>query len=477
MKRTAATSILAVIAASALFASGVENKTNMNTGYLRNPSRNTEAKRPEASYYNVAGTAFMTNGLYIEAGNQFVFKEYGNEMKTDNVLSALGINDYYSNDETTVWFYPNLDFVYKHNKFAVFGNFGVYAGGGSLSYSEGTSATTLLFGGKAAGYLTQAQQAQDAVKYYTTLAASETDDTKKTQYTAAVTKYTEAAQEASGAATALKAAAKNHALDVTSITYGGQLGVAYLFLDNLSFAAGLRYVHGTQSMKIKSDAFNLLGNGSNEISYEANGYTVSGVFGIHFKPIDVVDLAIQYQSKSSVKYEVKEVKGKLASQFNIYNGKTFHTDLPAALNLGAGWQVLEPLYVSASFNYYFNYFANQDSILGETDYANSFEIALGADWRICKWVSYSLGFQYGNQGTKDGSNSTFNPVLNSFCIGTGVEIFPTEELTVSLGALFAKYFNTDYYLTDSSSGNSYKTELSKKVINVSLGLTYHFPNL
>ncbi len=465
MKRTAATSILAVIAASALFASGVENKTNMNTGYLRNPSRNTEAKRPEASYYNVAGTAFMKNGLYIEAGNQFVFKEYGNEMKTDNVLSALGINDYYSNDETTVWLYPNADFVYKHNRFAAFGNFGVYAGGGSLSYSEGTSATTMLFGGKALSYFKEAQQAQAAA---TALATS--DPT-----TAA--KYADKAAQAKSAATALVDAAKNHALDVTSITYGGQLGVAYRFLDNLSFAAGLRYVHGTQSMKIKSDAFTALGNGSNEISYEANGYTVSGDFGIHYKPIDVVDLAIQYQSKSSVKYEVTEVKGNLASQFNIYNGRTFHTDLPAALNLGAGWQVFEPLYVSTSFNYYFNYFADQDSILGETDYGNSFEIAIGADWRICKWVSYSLGFQYGNQGTKDGSNSTFNPVLDSFCIGTGVEVFPTEELTVSLGALFAKYFNTDYYLTDSSSGNSYKTELSKKVINVSLGLTYHIPNL
>lgn len=131
MKRFA-TAVILISGAAAVFASGVENKTNMSTGYLRNPSRNTEAKRPEASYYNVAGTAFMADGLYIEAGNQFVFKEYGNEMKTGNVLAQLGINDYYSNDETTVWFYPDADFVYKHNNYSIFGNFGVYAGGGSL---------------------------------------------------------------------------------------------------------------------------------------------------------------------------------------------------------------------------------------------------------------------------------------------------------------------------------------------------------
>ncbi len=460
MKKIAFASILALLATASVFASGVENKTNMSTGYLRNPSRNTEAKRPEASYYNVAGTAFMTDGLYIEAGNQFVFKEYGNEMKTGNALSALGISDYYSNDETTVYLYPDADFVYKHDKFAVFGNFGVYAGGGSLSYSEGTSATTLLFGGEAATYYKKAQAAQAAATNYASLGDTEN-----------AAKYGEAATQAKAAVDALVSAAKSHSLDVTSITYGGQLGISYLFLDNLSFAAGLRYVHGTQSMEIKSDAFSSLGNGSNKISYEANGYTVSGVFGIHYRPIEVVDLAVQFQSKSSVKYEVKDVSGSLASKFGIYDGKTFHTDLPAVLNLGAGWQVLEPLYLSASFNYYFNYFANQDSILGETDYDNSWEVAIGADWKICKWVSYSLGLQYGKQGTTDDSNSTFNPVLDSFCVGTGVEVFPTEELTVTLAGLFAKYFDTDYYLS------GYKTTLSKKVTNLSIGVTYHFPNL
>lgn len=451
MKRFA-TAVIFISGAAAVFASGVENKTNMSTGYLRNPSRNTEAKRPEASYYNVAGTAFMADGLYIEAGNQFVFKEYGNEMKTGNVLASapLGINDYYSNDETTVWFYPDADFVYKHNNYSIFGNFGVYAGGGSLEYSEGTSATTMLFGGKAAGYFMQAKDAM-------------------------ASQNLQAAQSYQKMGQTLTEAAKNHKLNVTSITYGGQLGMGYLFMDNLSFAAGLRYVHGTQQMEIESSAFSLLGNGGNTISYKANGYTVSGVFGIHWRPIEVVDLAVQYQSKSSVKYKVKDVEGNLASQFGITDSTTFHTDLPAALNLGAGWQALENLYLSTSFNYYFNYFADQDSILGETDYANSWEVAVGADWKFCKWASYSLGLQYGKQGTKDDSNSTFNPVLDSFCVGTGVEVYPTEQITVTVSGLFAKYFNTDYYL--SAGGASYKTELSKKVTNLSLGVTYHFPNL
>lgn len=80
MKKIILSSIIS-LSALTIFAGGVENKTNMSAGYLRNPSRNTENERPEAAFYNIAGTGFLKNGLYIEAGNQFVFKEYANELK------------------------------------------------------------------------------------------------------------------------------------------------------------------------------------------------------------------------------------------------------------------------------------------------------------------------------------------------------------------------------------------------------------
>ena len=228
---------LSLLSAFPLFASGVENKTNMSTGYLRNPSRNSEAKRPEASYYNIAGTAFMEDGLFVAAGNQFVFKEYGNELDTGDKYASKGLSDYYSNDETTVWLYPDADFVYKRDKFAVFGNFGVYAGGGSLSFSEGTSATSLLFAGAASDYMEKSAQAYAA-------ASGATDEDKKKAYQSA-------AETASTAAAYLMKTAREggHSLDVTSITYGGQLGLAYSILDNLSFAAGLRYVTENRSCR------------------------------------------------------------------------------------------------------------------------------------------------------------------------------------------------------------------------------------
>ena len=502
MKKLSITSVFAVVFAGALFASGVENKTNLSTGYLRNPSRNTENSRPEAAFYNIAGTAYLKEGLWIGGGNQFVFKEYGNELKTGNALSKYEINDYYSNDETTVWLYPDLNTVYKKGKWAIFGNFGVYAGGGSLEYSEGTSATSLLFlngaseqgaeavkYGLAANMISTAKNAWDTAvtdnfsgSESTALAyiqANPTSDLATAydtyqKYGKYLGTYASKKDEYEKAASASLAMAQSHSLNVTSITYGFQLGASYQVFDWLSLAAAYRYTIGTQDMTLKcSDPTFVAVNGGKEISYDAKGFGQSCVFGIHAKlpQIEGLDLALQYQTLSRIDYDVDNVEGNVAQYYDITNSKKFRTDLPAVLNLGVGYSILENLYVSSSFNYYFNDFAQQNSILSETDYDNSWEIALGIDYRFCKYAGVSLGASYGNQGITKTSNSTFNPVLDNIVIGGGFEIYPTEQLTVTASCLYANYFDADYYLGD------YKTTLSKDVTNFGIGVTYHFPNL
>lgn len=464
MKKLIAAFAVSAAFSASVFASGVENKTNLSTGYLRNPSRNTENERPEAAFYNIAGTAFLKDGVWVGGGNQFVFKEYKNKLDTNNAYQKKGVSDYESTDDTTVYLYPDLNAVYKKGKWAIFTNFGVYAGGGSLSYDEGTSATTLMF-------LNGASKMSAGATQYATLAAGATSK----EDTAAAQKYGETAQYYGKLATASLAMAQDHSLDVTSITYGIQLGAAYLVTDWLSLSAAYRYTIGTQDMTLKcsNPVFQQV-NGSKEISYDAKGYGQSMVFGIHAKPpvVPKLDLSVQYQTLSRIDYDVSNVKGNIAQYYSITDSSEFRTDLPAVLNLGAGYHVLDNLYVSTSFNYYFNNFAHQDSILSETDYDNSWEIALGVDYRFCKYAGASIGASYGKQGITDTSNSTFNPVLDNFVIGGGLEIYPTENLTVSLACLYANYFDADYYLESKSPAT--KTVLSKDVTNVGIGVTYHF---
>ncbi len=482
---------LIAFAAVCVYAGGVENKTNMSTGYLRNPSRNTENERPEAAFYNIAGTGFMADGLYIEAGNQFVFKEYANELKTDDKFAANGVPDYYSNDETTVFFYPNFDVVYKKNRWSMFLTFGVYAGGGALTYSEGTSATSLMFLNGAS------QQKAEATKSYLAYSAAKSEwdkavtnnfggstkaadayvksDAGKTSELASLynnmNSYNNSFNNNSKVARASLAMAQKHSLDVTSLTLGGQIGAAYLVTDWLSLSAAYRYTYGTQEMVLKCNdptgTFNSI-NGGNKISYDAKGFGQSCVFGLHIKPpvIPGLDFSVQYQTLSRIEYNVSNVKGDIAKYYGITNDTNFRTDLPAVLNLGLGYKLFEPLYISTSFNYYFNDFASQDNILGETDYDNSWEIAFGADYKICRFLGASAGIAYSNQGITDTSNSTFNPVLDSLTVGGGVEVTAVKNLTITTSAVYVKYFDADYYL----SGN--KTELSKNLWMLSLGVTY-----
>ena len=426
MKKIIFTTVLATIAGAFVFAGGVENKTNLSTGYLRNPSRNVESERPEAAFYNIAGTAFMEDGLYVEAGNQFVIKEYSHEMN----IPAAGI-DMKSTEDTPVLLYPNADIVYKQDKLSIFGNFGIYAGGGNLEYKN----TPLIPGKMAAAAQNYATQAQKAVDAGNAAAAQ--------QYQSMI------------------AATKTNKLEVSSMTYGGQIGVGYAINDIVSLSAAFRTVYGDQTMKLS------LASLSKEISYDASAWGFGGVFGVHVKPIENLDLALQYQSLTKIEYEIENVKGAdFASQAGlaIANGEKFNTDLPAVLNFGVGYRVIDPLYLSASFNYYFNKQAEQNSALGETDYDDSFEISVGADYRFNEKVSASLGLSYGNQGQNDESNSPLSPVLDSFTVGAGVEYSPTEALTLTGAGMYVEYFEEEYSSMD----------LNKDTMLFSLGVTYKF---
>jgi len=409
--------LVAALAGAAAFADGVENKTNMNPGYLRNPSRNAEAKRPEAVFYNIAGTGFLEDGLYFDTGNQFVFKKYTNSFPA-NALPPDIVDEKDFSDKTAAWFYPNADIVYKHGPFTVFGNFGIYAGGGKLSYKDGTTAT------------------------------------------------------AAALATHFPSSARNHSVELSSMTYGEQVGFTYCLKNFISFSGALRLLQATQSMELKSDDATFVGvNQGNKISYDASAFGVGGVFGINVRPFPALTLSTQFQLHSDMKYEVKNAKGMLSSNLGIVDGETFHTDLPAALNMGAGYQVLKPLYVSASFNYYFNSFAQLNSVLGKSDYSDSWELAAGADYDINDKVTASLGLSYGNRGIKKTVNNTFNPVLDSLVIGTGVEYRPIDNLTLTLGLMYIQYFKQDYYI----GGGAVETKLNKQVFMTSIGAAYRLP--
>lgn len=368
------TSVFALSCAAAVFAGGIDNKSNLSTGYLRNPSRATETKRPEAVLYNIAGTSFMEDGLAFNIGNQFIFKEYTNEYASKE----------YKDDED-VFFFPDFEAVWKKDRLAIFAGFGVFAGGGSLDYKDGTGVTSLALYGNF------------------------------------------------GVPVA-------HSLEAYSVTMGEMLGLSYNITDNISLSAAGRFLHSDSDMKLKTAAMS--------VEYDASGYGFGGIFGVNAKDlVPGLILSLQYQTITKMDIEFDSVKGgAIANGFGIIEGEKYKNDLPAVLTAGAGYNLLGCLDLSLTFNYYFNKQATMENPLGGTKlkYDDSWEVGLGCDWQINDKIGVSAGTMYSKQGFKSDVNSAFSPVLDSVVVGCGAEYKVAKQVMLTAAYLHCFYFDEEY---------------------------------
>lgn len=421
------TSILALSCAAGVFAGGIDNKSNLSTGYLRNPSRATETKRPEAVLYNIAGTSFMEDGLAFNIGNQFIFKEYTNECSGKE----------YKDDED-VFFFPDFEAVWKKDRLAIFAGFGVFAGGGSLKYDDGTGITFLaLMGNLPTGFVAPPPYG---------LGMNETAATQNAFL-----------------------AASNHSLEAYSVTMGEMLGLSYNITENISLAAAGRFLHSDSDMKLScsQEKFAQL-NGGNSVKYNASGYGFGGVFGINAKDlVPGLILSLQYQTITKLDIEFDSVTGNLAGGFGIKEGEKYKNDLPAVLTAGAGYNLLGCLDLSLTFNYYFNKQATMENPLGGTKlkYDDSWEVGLGCDWQINDKIGVSAGTMYSKQGFKSDVNSAFSPVLDSVVVGCGAEYKVAKQVMLTAAYLHCFYFDEEYKVS------GYTLDLGKDIDMLSVGLT------
>ena len=333
MKRVLILLLMFSVAAS-LFAGGVENKNNMSAGYMRNPSKNTETEKPDAVFYNPAGTAYMEEGLYIELGNQFVFKDYTND------TSDIAFNKEFSATDP-ILLYPNGEIVWNAGNFALFGGLSIVAGGGKAEFEDGSyTSTAALY---AAGPPLRGQA---------------------------------------------------HSLDASAIIMGEVVGGSYAINEYISLSAAARFVQGkiTQKITLDSDP----GIGTTELAdTEATAKGVGGVFGIHVNPTDKLDIALQYQTIVKLEYEYDTADGFAAflTGMQVAEGTKYDKDIPAVLSAGVGYQLLDNLYSSLSFNYYFNKDAAFETGVknGENEYDNSWEIGAGAEYKVNDMIAVSGG--------------------------------------------------------------------------------------
>lgn len=438
MKKAVLTTSVLALAGFFAFAGGVDTKSNQSTGYLRNPSRNTEDSRAEAALYNIAGTAFMDEGLFLNAGDQIIFKRYSNEYAGTEYV-----------DKAVVYAFPNLEAVYRSGKLSFFGSFAVYGGGGKLEYDDGSAMTMgLLANG--------AKSAVEQATVFQTKATAATDTTTKAKYATNAQKYYAVAQ-------GLKAAATDHDLSVYSAVFGEQIGIGFHFNDYVSAAAAVRILQGQQDIILSSDNSAFVSvNGKSDLGYRSRGWGYAFVIGVEEKPTDKIDLSAQYQTKATMKYEYTDVKGDLASLLGYEKGDSYKNDLPAVLNLGAGYQALDDLYLSTSFNLYFDSDAERNGNGTSLDYDNSWEIAVGAEYKVTDEIALSLGALYNRTGSNSGANNIVNPALDCMSAGAGAEFMVYKNVWLEGGFMYSYYSEKDYE----------GVTLNKRVPFMSLGVSF-----
>lgn len=389
MRKTLLVLILAIVCTGLLFAGGTENKINTGAGYARFPAKATEHKKPDAMFHNPAGTAFLKDGLYVGAGNQFLYKKYSNEFNGETYASDI-----------PTWLYPDLTLVWKKDRTALFAGFTVAAGGGKLEYDEGNAMTIGALG-------------QMGAKYG----------------------HPELAN-------------LGHSLDVYSVLYDNTVGIAHQFWDDhLSVAAAVRILYGSRDIKIKLDdappaAFApVLGTDKTLVNTEASGFGTGGVFSIHFKPIETLDFAATYHTESIIDYEYDKADGAdVALQYlKAAKGDHFSYVLPAFLSVGVGWQVIPQLYLAAGMEYYFN-------DLADYAYDDAWSIVFGAEYQFNKMLAVSLGGFYTDIGSrkKEGGNDFTNPYLDSFTYCGGFELTFFDDLVIDIGGFYVQYFGEHY---------------------------------
>lgn len=99
-------------------------------------------------------------------------------------------------------------------------------------------------------------------------------------------------------------------------------------------------------MGITSSYRSRLGIRENEISYSADALAFSGVLSVHVNPLHRLNISMQFPMASNLEYELKDVEDNLASSFGIKDGNKFRRDISPVLNFGAGYLVIDVLYVS-----------------------------------------------------------------------------------------------------------------------------------
>ena len=420
--------VLGMMVMGQLFAGGVDNKQNLGSLYMGEPTRNVAIDAADIAAFNPAGIMLGEDGLGLRLDCQYVNKKY------EHTYTDAREGKKVTKDQNAPSIIPNAFATYKKNNWGLFGSFTINGGGGTVDYKDG-NATTYAIGG---GYAKQLAE--------NGISSSFTNDKVK----------------------------------ASSVYYTMTTGGAYQVNEQISVALGARYIYADKSIEAGLTS-SYSGDISLKYNEKANGF--GGVASVNYVPINPLRFAFRYESQVNLDFELKDKSNTVGSQILAGQGKKDgdknRRDLPALLGLGANYEVNDKLSFATSLTYYFDENATWDSYntttktsynLADKVSDNSYDWALSAKYIFSEKIWGTIGYMR-TENNLSASNYTLgeqmSPPLdcNSYSMGGGYKF--TKDMSVNLS-----YMANVYESESGSISNSIPVEYSKLNNIFALGFEY-----
>ena len=345
---------------------------------------------------------------------------------------------YEADDPTPVL--PSLYALYKWKHLAAFFNFTIPAGGGDLTYEDG-------------------------VPYLEALALVVPDKDSNTP--------------------------SNGIFEGSSMYLGFTLGAAYELFGIVSVAAAARLVHSTKTYKGSAN----FGTKKASLDAEKGALGVGGIFGVHVRPMEYLDIGIRYETETALEWEttsttenLKTDKGSALESFA--DGATESRNLPAMLGMGISGHMPGPLTgltLNVNYNYYFiNQADKDDDVTGMTgyvigyddDYDNGMEVSASVEYQINPAWLISAGYAHAWLGGNEKTYSDFEYALDADSAAFGAR-WAVLGQRLKVTAAFAMTFyeegqNETLHPILKLTDNSPPERFDKKVFTFAIGLEYRF---
>lgn len=465
MKRIISAGCLMAMAMTSATAGGLLTNTNQNVAFLRNPSRDA-AIGIDGVYSNPAGVAFLPSGLHLSLNIQSAHQ-------TRTITSsfggfAFGLENGGKSNKTfkgkaDAPVVPSVQAAYNSGRWSFQAGFAVTGGGGKCVFDSGLGSFESVVSlipmlSRGAGLDISGYDYDSYLKgrqYYFGLQLGAAYQLTDWLSAYGGVRLTYGSCNYHGYLRDIRVSVGGGDPVVASAYFGSLYEQALVAATQCSDAAAQyeaagdaqkaqQYIDMARQYTTAAMTAGAMSKATTDVTLNCDqtGFGAAPTIGAHMK-VWHLDFAVKYDFRT--KMSLKNVSANSESAENLTalrkyaDGARVREDNAALLAVGAAWQIIKPLRISAGYHHFFDkqakmYGDAQKKLDGGTN-----EYMAGIDYDVCERLQLSCGVQSTNYKFTDDYMNDISFSVNSYTIGCGAGVKLTEHVKVNLA-----YFQTNY---------------------------------